>query len=61
MSRMSLWAFGFAKVAATMLSSQAEQAWLTELQDRLGVAASLSDARRNSILNVLQSEVNNGQ
>ena len=45
----------------SMLASQAEQAWLTELQDRLGVAASLSDARRNSILNVLQSEVNKGQ
>jgi parvulin-like peptidyl-prolyl isomerase len=43
------------------LASQAFQEWLSELQDRLGVATSLSDGQRNSILKVLQSEVQKGQ
>jgi parvulin-like peptidyl-prolyl isomerase len=43
------------------LASQAFQEWLTGLQDRLGVSSSLSDGQRNSILGVLQSEVQKGQ
>jgi len=44
-----------------VLANQAEQAWLTQLQDSVGVATSLSDDQRNAILKVLQTEANQGQ
>jgi peptidyl-prolyl cis-trans isomerase SurA len=43
------------------LASLALQQWLSDLQDRLGVANSLNDGQRNSILQVLQDEVQKGQ
>jgi len=39
------------------LASRAIQDWLSELRDRLGVATSLSNSQRDSILTVLQSEL----
>jgi parvulin-like peptidyl-prolyl isomerase len=41
----------------SMLASQAQREWLSQLGDRLGVATSLSNDQRNSILKVLQSGV----
>jgi foldase protein PrsA len=40
----------------TILANRAEQEWLSQLEERLGVATSLSDAQRNSLLEVVQSE-----
>jgi parvulin-like peptidyl-prolyl isomerase len=40
----------------TILANRAEQEWLSQLEVRLGVATSLSDAQRNSLLKVVQSE-----
>jgi foldase protein PrsA len=40
----------------TILANRAEQEWLSQLEQRLGVATSLSDAQRNSLLKVVQSE-----
>ena len=39
-----------------ILANRAEQEWLTQLEVRLGVATSLSDAQTNSLLKVVQSE-----
>jgi foldase protein PrsA len=40
----------------TILANRAEQEWLSQLEERLGVATSLSDAQSNSLLKVVQSE-----
>jgi parvulin-like peptidyl-prolyl isomerase len=45
----------------SLLASQAQHEWLSQLRDRVGVATSLNDDQRNSILEVLQSEVQRGQ
>ena len=45
----------------SLLASQAQQEWLGQLRDRVGVDTSMSDSQRNSILEVLQSEVEKGQ
>jgi len=45
----------------SVLASQAQQQWLSDLRDRVGVTTSLSDAQRNSLLKVLQSEAAKAQ
>ena len=44
-----------------LLANQAQYQWLTQLKDRVGVVTSLSGARQNSILKVLQSEMAKAQ
>jgi parvulin-like peptidyl-prolyl isomerase len=43
------------------LASQAQQQWIKGLSDRLGVATTLSNSQRTSILNIVQSELQKGQ
>jgi foldase protein PrsA len=45
----------------SILANRAEGEWLSQLEARLGVATSLSDAQRNSLLKVVQSEAGEGQ
>ena len=45
----------------SLLASQAQQKWLTDLRDRVGVTTSLSNAQRNTLLTVVQSETAKAQ
>ena len=45
----------------SLLASTAMQQWLNEVRDRLGVATTLDNDKRSSILKVLQSETSGGQ
>jgi len=45
----------------SILANRALREWLSQLQERLGVATSLSDAQHNSLLKVVQSEAKEGQ
>jgi len=44
-----------------ILANKAQQEWLSQLEERLGAAISLSDAQTNSLLKVVQSEAGEGQ
>jgi parvulin-like peptidyl-prolyl isomerase len=45
----------------SLLASQAQQQWLSQLRDSVGVTTSLSNAQTNSLLKVLQSEAAKAQ
>jgi foldase protein PrsA len=44
----------------TLLANQAQQQWLNDLRDRVGVTVSLSTDQRNTLVAVLQSETKTG-
>jgi hypothetical protein len=48
-------------IQQSALASQAQQDWLKGLADRLGVATTLNNSQRTSILNIVQSELQKGQ